>query len=835
MHMSQTSACFAVDMTQVNKPLVVITGAAGDIGTALAGALAREYTVVGLDQAGKTASIPLIPVDLRSDESVEQAFAQLRKRFGARIAAVVHLAAYFDFTGEENPLYGEVNVEGTRRLLAALQAFEVEQLVYSGTILVHAPGAPGERIDETRPIAPKWAYPKSKAAAEAVIRERHGRIPYVLLHLAGVYDERTCVPTLAQQIARIYERDFKSYLYAGDPRAGQSLVHKEDMIDAFRRVIDRRRRLPPETVILIGEPDAVSYEALQDQLGRVIHGEEEWTTLKVPKPAAKAATWLEEKLEPVIPDVIDQGEKPFIRPFMIALADDHYALDVTRARELLGWEPRHDIRDVLPRIVQALKNDPQGWYEANKITPPAWMATAEKKGESPEDLRARHEARFRERHRASLWAHFFNMGLGTWLVMSPPLLELESRALAASDMVSGVALVVFAALALSWRLAWARWVCAAIGAWVLSAPILIWAPTAAGYLNDTLVGALVIGLAVMTPPEPGVSPIAATTGPTTPPGWSFNPSSWTQRLPIIALAFVGLYFARYLAAYQLGYVSGVWDPFFAGDPRDPQNGTEEIITSSVSQAWPVSDAAVGALTYMLEILTGVIGSTRRWRTMPWLVVLFGVMIAPLGVVSIFFIVIQPIWIGTWCTLCLIGAMAMLLQIPYSLDELVATGQFLKRRRRAGESVLRTFFRGDTDTGADEPPVSEFDRSPAQVVRDMVSGGVNAPWNLTVCMLIGMWLMFTRVTLDAEGRMADADHVIGALVVTVSVIAFAEVARPVRFLNAAFGAALLVTPFIFDASGPQTVSSVVCGLALIGASLRRGTVRQRYADWNRLIV
>ena len=37
---------------------------------------------------------------------------------------------------------------------------------------------------------------------QAVIREQHGDIPMVLLHLAGLYDGRTAVPTLAEQIAR---------------------------------------------------------------------------------------------------------------------------------------------------------------------------------------------------------------------------------------------------------------------------------------------------------------------------------------------------------------------------------------------------------------------------------------------------------------------------------------------------------------------------------------------------------------------------------------------------------------------------------------------------------
>ena len=75
----------------------------------------------------------------------------------------------------------------------------------------------------------------------------------------------------------------------------------------------------------------------------------------------------------------------------------------------------------------------------------------------------------------------------------------------------------------------------------------------------------------------------------------------------------------------------------------------------------------------------------RWRTMPWLAVLFGLMIAPLGVTSIFFIIIKPIVIGTWSIVALAGAAAVLIQISYSLDEMIATLQFLRRRSKAGQS------------------------------------------------------------------------------------------------------------------------------------------------------
>ncbi|HET9445639.1 MAG TPA: vitamin K epoxide reductase family protein, partial [Steroidobacteraceae bacterium] len=679
---------------------------------------------------------------------------------------------------------------------------------------------------------------QSKLAAEEAIKAEHGRIPYVILRLAGVYDEKSVIPTLAQQMARIHGRDFQGYLYAGSPLTGQSMLHKDDMVDAFRRTIDRRKTLPPGAAILIGEPDPMSYDAIQDEIGYLIHGAEDWPTLRVPRPLAAAGAWGLAKLEPVIPDAIDKGEEPAIRPYMAMMGNHHYALDIRRARKLLGWEPAHRFKDDLPAIVAEMKRDPVGWYQRHKITPPEWALTAHEAGINPETLRKRYETLRRDEHARYRWAHFANIALGTWLITSPPLLGIEQPPMVWSEIVSGAALVVLATSALSWRATWARWGCAGIGLWLLFAPLVFWTSNAAAYLNDTLVGTLVIAFAVALPPEPGVSPLAATTGPEAPPGWGYNPSSWTQRLPIIALAFIGLYVSRYLAAYQLGLLDNVWEPFFFGDPEDPQNGTEEIITSHVAEAWPISDGGLGAITYVLEILTGIIGLKARWRTMPWLVILFGLMIVPLSVTSISFVIIQPIVIGTWGTLTLIGAAAMLLQIPYAIDELLASLQFLRRRVRAGKNWLRVFLTGDTDENAPAaitPAADEFDRSPLAVLRDVFGGGVSLPWNLALSGVIALSLLFTRVTFGSTGAMANADHVIGFLVLTTLSIAAAEPTRAVRYVNALFGAALLVTPFVFEASTPATFNSIACGIALMVLSRRRGPIRQSYGSWKRLLV
>ena len=822
-----------------NRPLVLITGAAGNLGQTLAQSLSNSYRVVGLDRKARSSPFSILQADFASAASIELALHQLRDTHGSSFASVVHLVAYFDFSNADDPRYLSVNVEGTRHLLRALRAFDVEQFVYASSMLVHAPCQPGERIDESQPIDPRWAYPRSKAAAEEVVRLEHGRIPSVNLRLAGVYDEQTLVPTMAQQFARVYERDMQSYFYSGSTLVGQAMLHRDDMLDAFRRTIDRRLTLPAETAILVGEADAMGYDALQDRLGTLLHGTKDWPTVQVPKAVAAAGLWAQSKLEPLIPDAVDKGQAPFVRPFMAEMADDHYALDTRRARELLGWEPRHRFKDTLPSLVQTLKDDPPGWYRRNGVTPPHWVSAASDVGENPERLRQQHKAQFRAELSDNRWPHFVNIALGSWLLTQPLLIDVQEPLLRWSEIALGILLMVFATAALSERGTTARWICAGIGTLVMAIPFLFHTGNAAAYLSDTLVGALIFGFAVCTKPEPGTSALAALHGPDIPPGWSYNPSAWTQRLPIIATALIGLFVARYLAAYQLGHIPGVWDPFFDGSPSDPQNGTEEVITSWVSKALPVSDAALGGYTYLLEILTGLVGARARWRTMPWLVVLFGLMIAPLGITSIIFVIIQPIVIGTWSIVALIGAAAILIQIPYSLDELIATLQFVRRRVQAGRNGLTVFFRGDTDTmpadASSQPTAAdEFARPPLAVLHQMVAGGVNLPWNLGLAAVIGLALLFTRLWPGAEGNLAHAHHVIGSLVLTVVSIAAAEVARPARWLILPLGASLIASPLLFSADTANILVSAVAGVALMALSIRRGQVKEKYGSWDRVI-
>jgi hypothetical protein len=334
----------------------------------------------------------------------------------------------------------------------------------------------------------------------------------------------------------------------------------------------------------------------------------------------------------------------------------------------------------------------------------------------------------------------------------------------------------------------------AIGLWLELAPLIFWAPEAATYINDTFIGMLFLLFSFVIPDTPGAP---QSDGAEVPPGWSYNPSSYLQRIPVIALNIVCWLIARYLAAYQLGYITEVWDPFFTP-------GTVAVLTSKVSQSFPVSDAGLGATAYLLEALFGF-GDTRRWHTMPWFVLFFGILAVPVSCVSIVLILLQPTVVGAWCTLCLVTAFLMLFIVPLAIDEVLATLQFMKKARQEGHPLWRTFWGMPLVVpGPPDPRVPPYN-APYRKLFDAMRFGLSMPWNLALAIAVGLLAIWQN------------NPVLGALITVSAVISSAEVIRFLRYVITALGVILCM-------------HHLALGILAILLSLRKGPIKERYGAY-----
>jgi len=170
--------------------------------------------------------------------------------------------------------------------------------------------------------------------------------------------------------------------------------------------------------------------------------------------------------------------------------------------------------------------------------------------------------------------------------------------------------------------------------------------------------------------------------------WSYNPSAWSQRVPICVLAGVATLMAAYMALYQWRLIETVWDPVFG-------EGTRKVLDSNVAQTMDrwlgIPDAALGALAYLGDAVLGMAGSPRRWQYRPWLVILFGIDVIPLGIVSSVLVILQGTVVGHWCFLCLVTAVISLVLAYWAYDEVYTSLKYLWRVGRISRSAKQLWY------------------------------------------------------------------------------------------------------------------------------------------------
>ncbi|MEY4631316.1 MAG: hypothetical protein RIQ81_1436 [Pseudomonadota bacterium] len=368
-----------------------MTGASGLLGRYLRYALNSKYRFWCVDRApvpdmyvGDVGDV----VDLGSLSTLTEAWER-RREITSNLHAVVHLAAYYDFSNVPNPAYVRVN-QGLERLLMLISKDAPGNCVFvhAGSVISLAPSMPGQRLNESSPRAATWEYPRSKQQAERLLDQSPLRQPIIQLILAGIYTDWCELVPLFQWIELCGRPGIERNFYAGPPTRGHSYVHIEDVVRAFEIVLDRygnggdlikqaefellEKRLKKSVEVsmeggvrekfLIGQPQPVTYREIHARACSALFGRA-LPLIQLPPEWAKVGV-------AILAMVAKARKKPqFIRSWMVDRAGDHYALDLTRARTRLGWVPKKSLQTDLDGMLGRAMRERDRWLKANLARP----------------------------------------------------------------------------------------------------------------------------------------------------------------------------------------------------------------------------------------------------------------------------------------------------------------------------------------------------------------------------------------------------------------------------------------------------------------------------------
>lgn len=334
--------------------LVLVTGGAGFVGAEVVrrlearGAFAHVLCRPGTDRSAlQGTAVHWLEADLLDEPALRQAFARAAAHARERGLPldVVHLAARISYRRVDRELLQRVNVEGTRRVLAACVAVGARRLCHVSSVVALGPVVRADQeLDDDAPLsAPALdsAYARTKAEAEALVLAASAELDVVVASPAVVFG----VSGGASNSLHFLRRVLRGTLGPLSPPGSISVVGLADAAQGILLVLERGLR---------GQRYLLSESAwrLQDLLTLACRSGGRAPPLgRVPLPLWRTLVALVALADRIAPSVR-------ATPEALALLGLHFRFRSRRARSELGWSPR-PFAEVLGQIIAALGAGPR--------------------------------------------------------------------------------------------------------------------------------------------------------------------------------------------------------------------------------------------------------------------------------------------------------------------------------------------------------------------------------------------------------------------------------------------------------------------------------------------
>jgi nucleoside-diphosphate-sugar epimerase len=350
----------------MTAPRLIITGASGFVGRHLLEVLKEDYLIYGLARRSQARSgAPVHPnitwfqVDIGDRKSLEDVFKRIRAEGGAEI--LIHLAAHYDFTGEEHPEYYRTNVEGLRNVLDLSKAARVRWFLFSSSVAACQFPKPGSALDETSAPDGDHIYARTKGIGERMLREYRDAFQSVIVRFAALFSDWCEYPPLYVFLDTWLSSRWNRRVLGGKGLSAIPYLHIQEIPRFFTSILDRLDDLAPEQVLIASPDGSVSHLELFESAGRDYFGQRVKPVF-MPKALCGPGIRARDLLGRVT------GERPFERPWMAEYIDLAMNVNSLRSRQILSWgpRPRLELLRRMPFLIESFKTDPVEWNRRNR-------------------------------------------------------------------------------------------------------------------------------------------------------------------------------------------------------------------------------------------------------------------------------------------------------------------------------------------------------------------------------------------------------------------------------------------------------------------------------------
>jgi nucleoside-diphosphate-sugar epimerase len=350
----------------MNLPRIVVTGASGFVGRRLLEAVKERAVVFGIGRRSQArCGAPVHPNirwfqnDIADRESLHATFDTVRAEGGADV--LVHLAAHYDFTGEDDPEYWRTNVDGLRNVLEESRDLNLKRFVFSSSLAACDFPPPGSALTETSAPDGRHVYARTKAIGEQMVREYDDAFPTCILRFAALFSDWCEYPPLYKFLETWLSHRWNRRMLGGRGRSAVPYLHVRDAVSCLQVVMERTDAFDPGEILLVSGNGAVSHRQLYLTATHYYFGELE-PPISVPRPLVKPGIHLRCLTGRLM------GEMPFERPWMADYVDKSLTADATTTHHRLNWHPRArlEILRRLPFLIENFKADPVEWHRRNR-------------------------------------------------------------------------------------------------------------------------------------------------------------------------------------------------------------------------------------------------------------------------------------------------------------------------------------------------------------------------------------------------------------------------------------------------------------------------------------